>query len=123
MDDAVGLGRAYLQGLGIVQVAAKHLSPGCRVIGVEPAAGDDATRSFKTRTLQTIAVPDTIADGARTLAIGNGGLVGALKDGMYLSDPEGAQEKIVGGLLIVLSRALEENGTLIPVNPLYELPC
>ena len=51
-------------------VAAKHLSPGCRVIGVEPAAGDDATRSFRTRTLQTIAVPDTIADGARTTSLG-----------------------------------------------------
>ena len=51
-------------------VAAKHLSPGCRVIGVEPAAGDDATRSFKTKKLQTIAVPDTIADGARTQSLG-----------------------------------------------------
>jgi threonine dehydratase len=51
-------------------VAAKHLSPGCRVVGVEPAAGDDATRSFKTRTLQVIAVPDTIADGARTTSLG-----------------------------------------------------
>ena len=51
-------------------VAAKHLSPGCRVIGVEPAAGDDATRSFKTKALQTIAVPDTIADGARTQSLG-----------------------------------------------------
>jgi len=51
-------------------VAAKHLNPGCRVIGVEPAAGDDATRSFKTGTLQVIAVPDTIADGARTTSLG-----------------------------------------------------
>jgi threonine dehydratase len=51
-------------------VAAKHLNPDCRVIGVEPAAGDDATRSFKTGTLQTIAVPDTIADGARTTSLG-----------------------------------------------------
>ncbi|MSQ64607.1 MAG: pyridoxal-phosphate dependent enzyme, partial [Betaproteobacteria bacterium] len=51
-------------------VAAKHLNPKCRVIGVEPAAGDDATRSFKTGTLQTIAVPDTIADGARTTSLG-----------------------------------------------------
>jgi threonine dehydratase len=40
------------------------------VIGVEPAAGDDATRSFKTKTLQTIPVPDTIADGARTTSLG-----------------------------------------------------
>ena len=28
-------------------VAAKHLVPKCKVIGVEPAAGDDATQSFK----------------------------------------------------------------------------
>ena len=52
-------------------VAAKQLSPECRVIGVEPAAGDDATRSFKTRTLQTVKDPQTIADGARTPSLGN----------------------------------------------------
>ena len=51
-------------------VAARHLAPSCRVIGVEPAAGDDATRSFRTKTLQTIKVPDTIADGARTTSLG-----------------------------------------------------
>jgi len=51
-------------------VAAKDLSPACRVIGVEPAAGDDATRSFRTKTMQTIPVPDTIADGARTTSLG-----------------------------------------------------
>ncbi|HTF15841.1 MAG TPA: threo-3-hydroxy-L-aspartate ammonia-lyase [Burkholderiales bacterium] len=52
-------------------VAASHLSPGCKVIGVEPEAGDDATRSFKTKTLQTCHNPDTIADGARTHALGS----------------------------------------------------
>jgi threonine dehydratase len=51
-------------------IAAKRLSPQCRVIGVEPAAGDDATRSFKSRSLVKIAVPDTIADGARTTSLG-----------------------------------------------------
>jgi len=51
-------------------VAASHLSPGCRVIGVEPEAGDDATRSFRTKTLQTCHNPDTIADGARTHSLG-----------------------------------------------------
>ena len=51
-------------------IAATHLSPGCRVIGVEPAAGDDATRSFRTRTLQTCENPETIADGARTHSLG-----------------------------------------------------
>ena len=51
-------------------LAARALSPQCRVIGVEPAAGDDATRSFRTKTLHKIPVPDTIADGARTQALG-----------------------------------------------------
>jgi threonine dehydratase len=51
-------------------IAAKHLSPGCRVVGVEPEAGDDATRSFRTKTLQTVHNPDTIADGARTPSLG-----------------------------------------------------
>jgi threonine dehydratase len=51
-------------------VAAHTLSPGCRVVGVEPAAGDDATRSFHTGTLHTVHNPDTLADGARTPSLG-----------------------------------------------------
>jgi threonine dehydratase len=51
-------------------IAARQLSPDCRVIGVEPAAGDDATRSFKEKRLVKIEVPDTIADGARTTSLG-----------------------------------------------------
>jgi threo-3-hydroxy-L-aspartate ammonia-lyase len=51
-------------------VAARRLLPDCRVIGVEPAAGDDATRSFKQKKLVEIPVPDTIADGARTTSLG-----------------------------------------------------
>ncbi len=51
-------------------VAANALSPDCKVVGVEPAAGDDAARSFKSKTLQTVHNPDTIADGARTASPG-----------------------------------------------------
>ncbi len=51
-------------------LAAHTLAPDCRVIGVEPEAGDDATRSFQTGTLQTVHNPDTIADGARTPYLG-----------------------------------------------------
>ena len=51
-------------------LAAKALSPNCKVVGVEPEAGDDATRSFKTGTLQICRNPDTIADGARTHQLG-----------------------------------------------------
>ena len=52
-------------------VAASHWSPGCTVIGVEPEAGDDATRSFHSKTLQSCHNPDTIADGARTPSLGS----------------------------------------------------
>ena len=52
-------------------IAAGTLSPECRVIGVEPANADDATRSFRTGKLQTVTEPDTIADGARTLSLGH----------------------------------------------------
>jgi threonine dehydratase len=52
-------------------VAASHLSPGTRVIGVEPAAGDDVQRSFRAKSKQHIPLPDTIADGARTQAPGD----------------------------------------------------
>jgi threo-3-hydroxy-L-aspartate ammonia-lyase len=51
-------------------LAARALAPGCRVVGVEPEAGDDATRSFHTGTLQTVENPRTIADGARTPSLG-----------------------------------------------------
>jgi threonine dehydratase len=51
-------------------LAARALAPGCRVVGVEPAAGDDATRSFRTKTLQTVDDPRTVADGARTTSLG-----------------------------------------------------
>jgi threonine dehydratase len=51
-------------------IAARGLAPNCRVIGVEPAAGDDATRSFHSGTLHSVHNPDTIADGARTPSLG-----------------------------------------------------
>ena len=52
-------------------LAAGALAPGCRVIGVEPAAGDDATRSFRTKQLQSVHNPKTVADGARTPSLGS----------------------------------------------------
>ena len=51
-------------------LAARHLSPGCRVIGVEPEAGDDGGRSFRSGRIERIEHPDTIADGARTPSLG-----------------------------------------------------
>ena len=47
-------------------IAAKHLRPGIRVIGVEPEKGNDAFLSLQAGTRIEIPPPDTIADGLRT---------------------------------------------------------
>jgi threonine dehydratase len=51
-------------------LAAKALSPGCRVIGVEPEAGNDGQQSFRKGEVVRIPVPKTIADGAMTTHLG-----------------------------------------------------
>lgn len=52
-------------------LAAQLRSPDCRVVGVEPNRGDDAGRSWRDGQIVKLpAVPDTIADGLRTRAIG-----------------------------------------------------
>jgi threonine dehydratase len=51
-------------------LAARHLASGCRIVGVEPEAADDATRSFRTGILHTVSNPATICDGARTPSLG-----------------------------------------------------
>jgi threonine dehydratase len=52
--------------LGGTAIAVHALLPRARVIGAEPAAADDAQRSFRTGTLQASGNPRTIADGLRT---------------------------------------------------------
>ncbi|WP_374040960.1 threo-3-hydroxy-L-aspartate ammonia-lyase [Massilia sp. PAMC28688] len=51
-------------------LAAAALSPACRVIGVEPEAGNDGQQSLRKGEIVTIGVPKTIADGAQTLHLG-----------------------------------------------------
>ncbi|MFG0326066.1 MAG: pyridoxal-phosphate dependent enzyme [Phycisphaerales bacterium JB037] len=73
--DGVSLGALFVccGGGGLLSgcaTVARAMAPGCRVIGVEPEAGDDATRSFAERRLCTVRNPDTIADGARTPYLG-----------------------------------------------------
>ncbi len=51
-------------------LAARALSPGCRVIGVEPEAANDGQQSFRAGHVIRIPVPRSIADGALTTYIG-----------------------------------------------------
>ncbi|HDS7116291.1 TPA: threo-3-hydroxy-L-aspartate ammonia-lyase [Klebsiella aerogenes] len=51
-------------------LAARHLSPGCKVYGVEPEAGNDGQQSFRCGSIVHIETPKTIADGAQTQHLG-----------------------------------------------------
>ena len=51
-------------------LAAEALSPGCAVVAVEPEAGNDGQRSFRSGEIVHIPVPQTIADGAQTQHLG-----------------------------------------------------
>ncbi len=51
-------------------VTAQALSPGCRIIGVEPEAGNDAQQSLRSGQVVRIEPPRTIADGAQSRSVG-----------------------------------------------------
>jgi len=51
-------------------LAAAALNPRCKLIGVEPAAGNDGQQSLARGEIVEIAVPETIADGAQTTRLG-----------------------------------------------------
>ena len=53
-------------------LAARQLSPACQVIGGEPLAANDAARSRRSGRIEQLQVtPDTLADGAMTLSVGD----------------------------------------------------
>ncbi len=51
-------------------VAIKHWCPSAKVIGVETAGASDAFQSFREKKIVKLSRVDTIADGMRTLSIG-----------------------------------------------------
>lgn len=53
-----------------IALAASSLNRKIQIFGAEPAAGNDGERSFKSGKIVEIDPPQTIADGARTTAIG-----------------------------------------------------
>ena len=53
-----------------IATALKALVPGVRIVGVEPAAADDARRSLLGGEIVRIGVPATVADGLGASAIG-----------------------------------------------------
>jgi threonine dehydratase len=51
-------------------LSARALSPGCKVYGVEPEAGNDGQQSLRSGKIVHIETPKTIADGAQTQHLG-----------------------------------------------------
>ncbi len=51
-------------------LAAQGLAPHCRLVGVEPEAGNDGQQSVKAGHIVHIPTPRTIADGAQSQALG-----------------------------------------------------
>ncbi len=103
-------GGGLLSGCAVV---SKAVSPACKVVGVEPAAADDATRSFRDGVLRTVCNPVTIADGARTPYLGRYtfALVRALVDAMMtVRDDEIASA--MGLLMERLRVVVEPTGAL-----------
>jgi len=52
-------------------LALRALSPQCKLYGVEPEAGNDGQRSFRSGEIVHIDTPQTIADGAQTQHLGH----------------------------------------------------
>lgn len=53
-------------------IATRGMSTKTQVMGVEPLNANDAAKSLRSGTIQRLdAVPDTLADGAMTMAVGN----------------------------------------------------
>lgn len=65
----VGLGGGGM--LSGTALSTRALSPECQLYGVEPEAGNDGQRSFRTGNIVHIDTPATIADGAQTQHLGN----------------------------------------------------
>jgi threonine dehydratase len=113
-------------------LAATSLKPKVEMFGVEPRAGNDGEQSFRAGRIISIEPPKTIADGARTLAIGvrnfaiirervrdvvsvdDDTLLDALKFAMYRTklviEPTGAL-----GIAALLSRTVAARGRVAVV--------
>ncbi|MDA8453227.1 threo-3-hydroxy-L-aspartate ammonia-lyase [Acidovorax sp. GBBC 3334] len=75
LQDVPGLDYLFvcLGGGGLLSgclLAAQHLAPSCKVVGVEPEAGNDVQQSLQAGHIVHIPTPHTIADGAQSQAPG-----------------------------------------------------
>jgi len=97
-------------------ISAKSHRPGIKVVGVEPAAADDAYQSWKAGQIQTLATsPATLADGVRTTAVGTRNFEVMFANGLVDEIVTVSEEEIASAVQVAWSRlhlALEPTGAL-----------
>jgi threonine dehydratase len=97
-------------------ISAKSHDPAVRVIGVEPAAADDAYRTWKAGSIQSLAAaPVTIADGVRTISIGTRTFEVMFVNRLVDEIVTVTEDEIAGAVRVAWSRlhlALEPTGAL-----------
>jgi threonine dehydratase len=97
-------------------IAAKSHSASIRVVGVEPASADDAYRSWKAGSIQTLdRAPATLADGVRTTAIGERNFEVMFGQGLVDEIVTVTEEEIAAAVVLAWTRlhlALEPTGAL-----------
>jgi threonine dehydratase len=100
-------------------LSAKHLQPEIQVFGCEPAKADDAYRSLKTGTLQSMESSDTIADGLRaSLAERTFAILRAQLSGIFLV----SEEEIINAMALIWERlkVITEPSSAIALAPLLK---
>ena len=97
-------------------ISAKRHRASIKVVGVEPAAADDAYRTWKSGAIQTLeASPSTLADGVRTTAIGSRNFEVMFGQGLVDEIVTVSEEDIAAAVRTAWSRlhlALEPTGAL-----------
>ena len=97
-------------------IAAKSHNVGIWVVGVEPAAADDAYRSWKAGSIQVLdRAPKTLADGVRTTAIGERNFEVMFGQGHVDEIVTVTEDEIAAAVVLAWTRlhlALEPTGAL-----------
>lgn len=97
-------------------ISAKHDRSSIKVVGVEPVVADDAYRSWKAHSIQTLATsPATLADGVRTTHIGERNFAVMMEEGLVDEIVTVSEEEIANAVAVAWSRlhlGLEPTGAL-----------
>ena len=97
-------------------ISAKAHRAGIKVVGVEPAAADDAYQSWKAGAIKSLpASPTTLADGVRTTAIGKRNFEVMFENGLVDEIVTVSEDEIAAAVRVAWSRlhlALEPTGAL-----------